>query len=212
MPGRTKSRFLSASEKALAIQRLEEEGFTPSTGLSRTIFKRLLLTWKPYAFVFLLVIFCNITYCEGTPFILWLDSQPSKYSIALVNNIGTVTNAAAAAGALMMSFYSDLRGSRIEPIVFSAVLCVFANLVLAIWTIPDGLKFFAYVSVGWSYGTIPVLVSWTAEALANDLEVRAISLAAYNTLGEITSLVVPLVAWPTDKAPRYRGGFIWVGG
>jgi hypothetical protein len=124
--------------------------------------------------------------------------------------MSTITHGAAAAGALIMSFYSDLRGSRIEPIVLSGVFCIFANLVLAVWNIPDGLKFFAYISVGWSYGTIPVLISWTAEGLANDLEVRAIALASYNTISEICGLVVPLIAWPVSKAPGFRGGFIWV--
>lgn len=151
-----------------------------------------------------------MTYSEATPFILWLDSQPDKYPVALVNNLSTVTNGAAVAGALMMSFYSDIGGSRTEPIILSGILCIFANLVLSIWNIPDGLKFFAYISVGWSYGTIPVLVAWTAEGLAGDSEVRALTLASYNCVGEITSLVVPLVAWPVSKAPGFRGGFIWV--
>ena len=205
MPERTKSRFLSAEEKALANKRLQEEGFKPSTGLNKTIIKRIFTSWRFYAFVLLLVIFCNMTYSEATPFILWLDSQPNKYPVALVNNLSTVTNGAAVAGALMMSFYSDIRGSRSEPIILSGILCIFANLVLAIWDIPDGLKFFAYISVGWSYGTLPVLIAWTAEGLAGDLEVRAITFASYNCLGEITSLVVPLVAWPVSKAPGFRG-------
>ncbi|OJJ07830.1 hypothetical protein ASPVEDRAFT_57082 [Aspergillus versicolor CBS 583.65] len=209
MPDRTKSRFLSEDEKALARKRLAEEGFKPSTGLSKTLFKRVLGSWRAYAFVLLLVVFCQQTYSEATPFILWLSSQPEKYSISLVNDMSTITHGTAAAGALIMSFYSDLRGSRIEPIVLSGVLCIFANLVLAIWNIPDGLKFFAYISVGWSYGTIPVLISWTAEGLANDLEVRAIALASYNTISEICGLVVPLIAWPVSKAPGFRGGFIW---
>lgn len=210
MPERTNSRFLTESDKALAIKRLEDEGFRRSTGLTKDLFKRLITNWRAYAFVSLLVIFCNMTYCEATPFILWLDSQPNKYSTALVNNISTVTNAAAAGGALIMSFYSDIRGSRLEPIILSGILCIFANLVLAIWDIPNGLKFFAYISVGWSYGTIPVLITWMAEGLAGDLEVRAISYAIYNCFGEITSLVVPLVAWPVSHAPGFRGGFIWV--
>ncbi|KAL4903327.1 hypothetical protein BDW74DRAFT_168891 [Aspergillus multicolor] len=209
MPDRTKSRFLSEDQKALAQKRLEEDGFKASTGLNKSLFKRVVTSWTAWSFVTLLVIFCNQTYCEATPFILWLDSQPEKYSVALVNNMSTITNAAATAGALIMCFYSDIRGSRIEPIILSGVLCIFANLVLAIWNIPDGLKFFAYISVGWSYGTIPVLIAWTAEGLAGDLEVRAVALASYNTLGEICSLVVPLVAWPTSKAPGFRGGFIW---
>ncbi|KAL4867469.1 hypothetical protein BDV12DRAFT_186644 [Aspergillus spectabilis] len=177
-----------------------------STGLSKTLFKRVLGSWRAYAFVILLIIFCQMTYCEGTPFILWLDSQHEKYSVSLVNNMGTITNAAATAGALIMCFYSDIHGSRIEPIIFSGVLCVFANLVLSIWNIPDGLRFFAYISVGWSYGTNPVLITWTAEGLAGDLEVRAIALTSYNTFAEIAGLVVPLVAWPVSKAPGFRGG------
>ncbi|CRL23069.1 Sucrose/H+ symporter, plant [Penicillium camemberti] len=209
MPERTKSRFLNTEEKALANKRLQEEGFKPSTGLNKTIIKRIFTSWRFYAFVLLLVIFCNMTYSEATPFILWLDSQPDKYPVALVNNLSTVTNGAAVAGALMMSFYSDIRGSRTEPIILSGILCIFANLVLSIWNIPDGLKFFAYISVGWSYGTIPVLIAWTAEGLAGDSEVRALTLASYNCVGEITSLVVPLVAWPVSKAPGFRGGFIW---
>jgi ACS family pantothenate transporter-like MFS transporter len=210
MPDRTKSRYLNEEEKALARKRLVDEGFRPSTGLKKDLFKRVLASWRFYAFVSTLVIFCQMTYAEATPFILWLDSQPEKYPIALVNNLSTVTNGAAAAGALIMSFYSDIRGSRLEPIVLSGVLCIFANLVLSIWNIPDGLKFFAYISVGWSYGTIPVLITWTAEGLANDLELRAVSFATYNTIAEICGLVIPLVAWPVSKAPGFRGGFIWV--
>ncbi|KAF7523862.1 hypothetical protein PCG10_006392 [Penicillium crustosum] len=128
LPERTKSRFLSTEEKALANKRLQEEGFKPSTGLNKTIIKRIFTSWRFYAFVLLLLIFCNMAYCEGTPFILWLDSQPDKYPVALVNNLSTVTNGAAVAGALMMSFYSDIRGSRTEPIILSGILCIFANL------------------------------------------------------------------------------------
>lgn len=64
--------------------------------------------------------------------------------------------------------------------------------------------------MGWSYGTIPVLIAWTVEGLAGDSEVGVLTPVSYNFLGEITSLVVPLVAWPVSKAPSFRGGFIWV--
>ncbi|KAH8664539.1 pantothenate transporter [Xylariales sp. PMI_506] len=209
VPEKTTSRWLTEEEKQLARKRLEEEGFKPSTGIDRTIFRRILKSWRFHAFVSLLVLFCNQTYASGTPFILWLDSQPGKYSVPLVNNISTVTNAAAVVCALTTSYYTDLRGKRWEPVVLAGVLCVFANLVLAIGNIPDGLRFFAYIAVGWSYGTIPVIAAWTAESLSADLEVRAIAFALYNCLGEITALVVPLVAWPVSRAPGFRGGFIW---
>ena len=176
-----------------------------------TLFKRVLLQWRFHVFVSLLLLFCNMVYATSTPFLLWLDSQPDKYSIPLVNNIGTVTNATAVVCALLTSWYTDLRGKRWEPIILAGILCVFGNLVLAIWHgIPSSLKFFAYLLIGWAQGTLPVIIAWTAEELAGDLETRAITLATYNTLGEMTSLVVPLVAWPVSKAPTFRGGFIWV--
>lgn len=151
-----------------------------------------------------------MVYASGTPFILWLSSQPDKYSVPLVNNIGTITNAVAVVSALSTSYYTDIRGKRWEPLVLAGILCVFSNLVLSIWSIPDGLKFFAYISVGWAQGAVAVIIAWTAESLAEDLEVRAITLATYNTFGEVTALVVPLVAWQVSHAPTFRGGFIWV--
>ncbi|CAK7231195.1 hypothetical protein SCUCBS95973_007829 [Sporothrix curviconia] len=109
----------------------------------------------------------------------------------------------------LVTYYTDLRGKRWEPMVLAGVLCVFANIVLAVGNVLNGLKFFAYIAVVLSSGLIPVLVCWTAEGFASDLEARAVTLASYNCLGAVTGLVVPLVAWPVSKAPGFRGGFIW---
>lgn len=210
IPERMTSKFLTVDEKQLAIKRLDEEGFKPSTGINRNLIKRVFKSWECGAFVLCLVLLCNAIYGLGIPFILWLKSQPDKYSIPLVNDIGTITNAVAAISAIVNSYYSDLRGNRWETVLFSASLASFANLLLVIWDIPNGLKFFAFIAIGWAEGVLPVLITWTAESLAHDFEVRAISLAAYNTIGEVTSLVVPLVAWPVSKGPRFLGGYIWV--
>ena len=159
-----------------------------------------------------------LSFCFSSSSVIWRTAKPLHSFFGLIHNqtsipshynLSTVTNGAGAAGALIMCFYSDIRGYRTEPVILSGISCIL-NLVLSIWNIPDGLKFFAYISVGWSYGMIPVLIAWTAQGLAGDLEVRALTLACYNCLVEITSLVVPLVAWPVSKAPGFRGGFIWV--
>jgi ACS family pantothenate transporter-like MFS transporter len=70
------------------------------------------------------------------------------------------------------------------------------------------LKFFAYIAISWVNRTIPVIVAWVAEGLAGNPEARAVTLASYNYIAEIAGPVVPLVAWPVSKAPRFRGGFI----
>nr|XP_031857885.1 uncharacterized protein CI109_006681 [Kwoniella shandongensis]KAA5524957.1 hypothetical protein CI109_006681 [Kwoniella shandongensis] len=209
VPERTKSRFLNEREKELARSRIAEEGFRDSTGLSWQLVRRVLSQWRFHAFVWLGVLSYNTFYAAGTPFLLWLKSQPDKYSIPLVNNIGTVTNAVAVVSALTTSWYTDMRGKRYEPIVLNGILAVVSNLVLSIWSIPSGLKFFAYIALGWTQGSIPIIFAWIADELAGDLETRAIAFACFNVFGEVTGLVVPLVAWPVSHAPGFRGGFIW---
>jgi ACS family pantothenate transporter-like MFS transporter len=192
------------------VSRLQNDGFEPPHGLNKTLWKRILGIWQYYAFMILLVIFQNIRYASSTPYLLWLKSQPERYSIPTINNLGTLTNAVAIISALTTSWYTDLRSKRWEPVIFAGVLSVFSNMVLAVWKIQNGLKFFAYTALGWVDGTSPILIAWMAEAFAGDLEARAVSLASFNCIAEITALVVPLIAWPVSKAPEFRGGFIWV--
>ncbi len=194
----------------MARERLLEDGFGPALGLTKAVVVKLLRNWRFYAYVILLLFFCQMGWASGTPFILWLYSQPDVYSVPQVNNISTITPAMMAISCLVTSYYSDIRGNRHEILIVTGILCVFANIVLAVWDIPVGLKFFAYIVNGWTNGICPVIIAWTCEGLAKDPEARAITLAVYNTLGEVTILVVPLIAWKVTDAPKYRGGFILV--
>jgi len=112
--------------------------------------------------------------------------------------------------AIAVSYYTDLSGSRWEAALLAGVVSLFSNIVLAVWDVPYGLHFFAYIALGAAHGIGPLLVTWTGEALADDLETRSIVFAVQNTLGEVAGLVVPLVAWQVSHAPSFRGGFIWV--
>lgn len=158
----------------------------------------------------LTVIFFTCLYGYNTPFLLWLKSQPEKYSIPTVDNLGTVSSAVGVVSAIVVSYYTDLTGSRWPVAAIAGVVCLFSNIVLAVWDIPYGLKFFAYIALGAAHGCGPLLVTWTAEALAGDPETRSIVFAVQNTLGEVAGLVVPLVAWQVSHSPTFHGGFIWV--
>lgn len=210
IPERTKSRWLTKAEKKLAMTRVEADGFKPSLGLNRTLWARVLKRWDFYTFVPLTVIFFTCLYGYNTPFLLWLKSQPEKYSTPTVNNLGTVSSAVGVVSAIAVSYYTDITGSRWPVAVMAGVVCLFSNIVLAAWDIPCGLKFFAYIALGAAHGCGPLLVAWTAEALAGDPETRSIVFAVQNTLGEVAGLVVPLVAWRVSHSPTFHGGFIWV--
>jgi MFS transporter, ACS family, pantothenate transporter len=163
-----------------------------------------------YIFVPLTVIFFTCLYGYNTPYILWLKSQPAKYSIPMVNNLGTVSSVVAVVSATAVSYYTDLSGSRWEAAVLAGVVCLFSNIVLTVWNVPYGLHFFAYIALGAAHGIGSLLVTWTGEALADDLETRSIVFAIQNTFGEVAGLVVPLVAWQVSHAPTFQGRFIWV--
>ncbi|KAK9465236.1 major facilitator superfamily domain-containing protein [Lipomyces arxii] len=209
VPERTKSRWLTDAEKKLAVTRLAEEGFKPSTGINRTLFKRVFGRWQFYVFVYLLVFRGLGQHGSGVPFTLWLKSQPDKYTVPQVNNFSTITSAISIVSAVLTAYYSDLRGSRWEVQILGGVITLFADLCLTIWNIPYGLKFASYILLGLATGFSPTLIAWTADQLADDLEARAITIATYNVVGEMSNLVVPLVAWPVTHAPEFKGGFIW---
>lgn len=149
-------------------------------------------------------------YGYNTPFILWLKSQKTKYTIPQVNNLGTVSSAVGVVTAITVSYYTDVSGSRWEAALIAGLLNIFSNIVLSVWHVPYGVHFFAYIVLGATHGIGPLLVTWTSEALADDIETRSIVFAVQNTFGEISGLVVPLVAWQVSHAPTFQGGFIWV--
>lgn len=169
----------------------------------------MLKRWDFYFYVPLTVIFFTCLYGYNTPFLLWLKSQHGKYSIPTVNNLGTVSSAVSIVSAIAVSYYTDLTGSRWEAAILAGIVCLFSNIVLAVWDVPYGLKFYAYIALGAAHGVGPLLVTWTAEALAGDLETRSIVFAVQNTFGEVAGLVVPLVAWQVSHSPSFKGGFIW---
>lgn len=194
----------------MARKRIEPDGFRKSIGLDRTLWKRLFKNWRMYSFVVLGLSLSNSIYGAGLPFILWLKSQPEKYGTAMVNNLGTVSSAVTIVSALIVAFWVDLRGKRYEPALLFAIILIFATIVLAVWDVPYGLHFFAYLALGAAVGIFPVVSTWIADVFAEDAEARAIVYAVRNTLGEVCSLVVPLVGWPVSHGPRFKGGFIWV--
>ncbi|KZF20374.1 pantothenate transporter [Xylona heveae TC161] len=209
IPERTNTRWLTDAEKDLARTRLEGNGFKASRGINRTLLKRVFRRWETYAFAALGGWTGILSYGASTPFLLWLKSQPHKYSIPKVNTLGTVTSAISVASALLVAFYSDITGRRWDSALLAGFLMLFTNSVLAGWTVPYGLKFFSYILLGACHGVQPSIITWTAETLSDDMELRSIMIAVENVVAEINYLLVPLAGFQVSKAPRFRGGFIW---
>lgn len=213
VPDRCTSRWLTAREKDLACSRLQEDGFGKTRGVDRTLIKRIFGNWRIYVFWLLANMYWMTPYPSGTPFTLWLkaDVYPTKSShdISMVDNVGTVTQAISIVSYLITGFYSDWRQNRWETIAYAGVLLLISNVILLVWDVPMGAKWFAFIANGFANGPTNLVIPWLAETYAHDLEARSAAIAICNVGWVVINLIVPLVAWPTVSAPTYKGGYIW---
>ncbi|KAK7203713.1 pantothenate transporter [Myxozyma melibiosi] len=209
VPDRCTSRWLSEREKKLAVDRLLRDGFAKTRGVDRSLFMRIFGNWRIYVLFVVGNLYWMTPYPSSTPFALWLDSQP-KYSKPMVNNLSTITYAAQIVSNLACGWYSDYRQNRWETMGYGGVLILISNVILLVWKVSDGAKFFAFIALGVANGPTNLIIPWLAEFMSHDLEARSTSIAIVNVGWVVINLVVPLVAFPTSKAPRYLGGYIFM--
>ncbi|TAQ85851.1 hypothetical protein B7494_g5814 [Chlorociboria aeruginascens] len=84
---------------------------------------------------------------------------------------------------------------------------LFTSLLLAIWEIPAGLKWFAYFAgrIAVLYG--PLSMSWANEICGSDAEERALVLGIMNASGYAFNAWLPMLTYPAVDAPRFKKGF-----
>ncbi|KAK9350242.1 major facilitator superfamily domain-containing protein [Lipomyces doorenjongii] len=213
VPGKCKSRWLTAAEKELAQKRLLDEGFAPSQGLSWGILKRVFKAWPTWVFLVLANLYWQTPYPSTTPYLLWLNDvvYPAQTvsDINMVNNLSTISYAISIVSAMFFAFYSDWRGNRWDSLLLAGVVVLVCNVILLVYHVPNGAMFFAFIALGFCNGPINLVIAWIAETLAYDLEVRSIALAFVNMGYCVFALVIPLTAFQTKDQPRFRAGFIW---
>ncbi|KAK9447756.1 major facilitator superfamily domain-containing protein [Limtongia smithiae] len=209
VPDHCNSRWLTPREKELARARLLEEGFAPSKGITKRIVIKGMTSWQAWVFFFLCGLFWQTPYPSTTPYLLWLGDQP-QYSTAMVNNLSTTSYAISIISAMLCAFYSDWRNKRWDTLLISAVIVLVCNVLLLVWNIPIGAKFFAFIFLGFTQGPINVIIAWLAEVTAYDLEMRSVVLGFVNMSYTIAQIYLPLSVWQTKDAPRFLAGYIYI--
>ncbi|EXF86431.1 pantothenate transporter liz1 [Colletotrichum fioriniae PJ7] len=114
-PYTTKSKFLTAQECELAIDRVTKAGKAAPAGVTLATFKRVLLKWRWYAFVLGYVLYGES--CQsGGYFAIWLKAE--KFSVVDRNVIPTGPKLISAFCIILWGFLSDYTGSR-----FALIIC-----------------------------------------------------------------------------------------
>ncbi|RSL55680.1 hypothetical protein CEP54_009226 [Fusarium duplospermum] len=138
---------------------------------------------------------------------LWLKAE--GYGVESINTITTVSPAVTIVSSIICGILSDAYDAKVSLIAGTAFLNIFASIVLAIWHVPTGLKFFAFFLAGSADGIAAVIYAWANEICAGNAEERAIVISSMNTIGNTFGAWLPLFVWKTIDAPRYLIGYNW---
>lgn len=109
---------------------------------------------------------------------LWLRSE--DYSISLVNILPTFIDLLRALSSWLGTTLAgclSLRGLW----TFQASLVIFAIVILAVWDVPDILKFLAFYLGGFSGMASPILYSWVNRTLAENYGERGLIISSVGT-------------------------------
>jgi ACS family pantothenate transporter-like MFS transporter len=87
------------------------------------------------------------------------------------------------------------------------ILCA---AILAVWDVPDGLKWAAFILAGCGGGLSGLCMAWAHEICSDDNEERAIVVGSMNEMAYVLQAWLPLIVWQQVEAPRYHKGFVTV--
>ncbi|KAK6824038.1 hypothetical protein RU639_006578 [Aspergillus parasiticus] len=207
-PDRCNSRYLTQDEIRLAQERMAAEHREPRQPFTIPRIVTILKGWRIWVLVGFAFFFSQADgVSSNSGLSLWLKAE--NYSVESINTITTVSPAVTIVASIVCGVISDIYDAKVSLIAITALLNIFACLVLAIWNVPVGLKFFAFFLSGTADGIAAIIYAWANEICARSAEERALVISAMNTIGNTFGAWIPLFVWKTVDAPRYLIGYNW---
>ncbi|KAK9491214.1 major facilitator superfamily domain-containing protein [Lipomyces doorenjongii] len=205
-PTTTRARWLNEQERALGVARMEAIGRRAPRKLTS---KRMITMWwqfKPWAYMFPFILsglIASVNYMN-----LWLKSL-GKYTVQEINTLPTIGYAMGMVSAFLLAVVNDALHWRVPCLLITLSFYFLGNLLLGIWNINFHAKFFAYLvpRMGQPLGSF--LLVWQTELFQEDAEMRGLLPGLGNAILFAMGAWVPLLIYPTPKAPRFPIGY-WV--
>jgi len=145
-------------------------------------------------------------------FNLWLTSLTNPdgsrvWSVAQVNAIPIGGGAITVVMVWTWSFVSDYFQTRWLVVMGQAVIGLVPAIIMSVWNVPIGAKYFSYFACYLSLATAPSIFAWMSDLSPHDSEMRAFilgfSIAFYYAVGAWSNVLI----WPAVQAPHYRVGW-----
>lgn len=209
-PDNCYSIFLTDDEIRLARKRMQDNK-TDKNDFQKKVFsldvwKRVIFDWKVWALsVWNVFCWCNSNAGTGC-YILWLKSL-KRYSIPKVNQLSMITPGLGLVYLTVTAIIADKFHSRLSAIIFTQIFNIIGNVILAVWYVDEGAKWFGYMLQYMGWAMAPVLYGWMNDICRRDTDTRAIILVIMNIAGSVFSVWTSVVFFPTTEAPRYLKGY-----
>ncbi|KAF3031327.1 MFS transporter (Seo1) [Didymella heteroderae] len=197
---------------AVARERLEKHGHVTKGKMKFGHIRTTLLSLRFWTVVVTDVLFWNAGIHKNTAsFLLWIKSiAPGRFTVAKVNELGTIAPALGIGYTLFACFASDMYLGPAWAITMCSVLNAVGLAVLTAWTVPEGALWFGFATMYWSNALSSVFHGWVNNLLRDSPEERSFTLVLINLLSQSSTAWTPLLTFPTVEAPRYRTAMILV--
>ena len=208
-PGKPNKLFLTDADLALAIERLEEDKADIEKEIvisKRELLGHIAKDWKIYVLTFWDVLFWNAGSTSYGGYLLWLKSL-KRYSTPKINQLGTTAPALGILYVLFVNFSSDLLWGPSGAIAFAHVWNFTAMVILAIWNVPEGAKWFAFNSAYTQVAMSSVLYGWANSILRHNTQERSVILVFMNLFAQSTTAWTGVLVFKTVEAPRFLKGW-----
>lgn len=211
--------FLSDDDIRIARKRMKDDGkdAPPQKDAGKLIFdwrtwKTVLSSWHVYVLSIWDIFLWNNSNATLGSYSLWLksltkaDGSP-RFAQGPLQDYTALTPALGMFYLILTCSIADWASSRWGAIVFSQVFNILGNVLLAVWNIPEGAKWFAFCLQYFGWVMAPCMFSWQGDMVRFDVIQRYICIVIMNIMGQLLSAWISLLVWKTVESPRYLKGY-----
>lgn len=173
---------------------------------SKEIWKLIVTSWEFYVLTIWNMLCWNNSNGASGAYILWLQSL-GRFDAGALQDRSALTPGLGLVWLFLTNMYADLFKLRWSAIWISQIFNITGNVILAVWSVPERAKWFAWCMQYFGWAMAPVLYSWQNDICRRDAQKRAVILVVMNMLAQASTAWMSVIVWKTVEAPRYLKGY-----
>ncbi|KAF9003169.1 retrograde regulation protein 2 [Hymenopellis radicata] len=203
--------WFNSDHAAMAMERLKRHNRAEPSKITLASIKRSFSNWVIY-FITILYVATVLASYGYVYFNLWLKSLTNpdgskRWTVSQINVIPIGGGAIQVAFVWIWALLSDWLKTRHWLIIAQAVIGLVPCIIMTIWNVPDGAKYFSYFVSFIALGTAPLIFAWVSDLIPQDPEQRALVVGVAIAIYYAISAWSQVLVWPAKQAPHYKYGW-----